>query len=527
MIKDLFKLAQGREPWPWQLSGVEEIIANYERGKSVCLQSPTGGGKSKMMWALTNWATQNRMRAGILTNRNSLCTQLSKDMSEAGIDHGMVASQHRKKFDLSKAVQLMMVQSEIAQSKRRAPAQLDVLLVDEAHMFQSGKFRELVQYHKDNGAYVVQVSATPVGLFKTCSDIIIAGTNSELREHGAHVPCLVRAPSEIDCDKVKRTATGEFIIGDKTRTIWNQQIVGHVYDEWREVNPRQEPSIIFGPDCPSALWLAKEFENRGVRVAYVDSSCVYWDGQERRDPKGELREMIFDMVRNGEIPALFNRFVCREGLDFPNLRHVSLATPIGSLKSYVQTVGRLLRYSKETPDVVHLSDHGGNWRRHGSPNADRDWEVLFRITEQELYKKQKADEDNPDSENYKQTTCPECKRVRENGPRCPDPPFGCGHECTTRQKFVIQADGSLKTVTEKKLESKEAIRKRQSQRNWDSLFWPQRKGHARGLTFWSLRQIYNRRVGCFPPDNLKHMPKDWEKHGGEKILTCDKEHLRW
>lgn len=520
LTKDLFSV----NPWPWQERGVEETISLYDRVESVCLHSPTGGGKSKMMWAIVKWASSMNLRVGVLTNRNSLCRQLHADMEKAGIDHGVVASKMKQCFDLSKPVQLIMVQSELAQVKRRSRTHVDILIVDEAHLFQGGACADLIRQHKESGTYVIQVTATPVGLYRTCDDLIVAGTNSELREHGAHVPCLVKAPSEFDCEHVKRTVTGEFVVGDMVRKIWNQQIVGHVYDHWIQVNPKMEPTICFGPDCPSSLWLAKEFENRGVRVAYVEAKKVYWDGEERSDSDGKLREMIFGLVREGEIPILFNRFVCREGLDFPNLRHAILATPIGSLKSFVQTVGRLLRYSEQTPDLVHLTDHGGNCRRHGSPNADRDWARLFKMTEQEVYREQKKADRKKKSEDIP-ITCPRCKTVRASGNRCPDPPFGCGHESKVRQRFVMQTDGTLKTINESEMKPKKFQEVQPSQKLWDRLYWSQVKSNG-NLTFEQLSILFNRQTGMYPPSDLKRMPIQYGDEKKNRVAGYPLEKLR-
>lgn len=516
MVKQYFSV----DPWPWQERGVENIISLYRKTNSICLQSPTGGGKSKCMWALTRWGTSINKRVGILTNRNSLCKQLHRDMNEAGISHGIVASKMKGHFRPDRNVQLMMVQSEVAASKKRPRVEVDLLIVDEAHMFQTGTAAELIQWHKENGAMVVQVSATPIGLSRTCDEIVIAGTNSELRQHGAHVPCLVRAPCEFDCSDVKRTATGEFKVGDVMRRVWNQQIVGHVFDDWKNSNPSMESTIVFGPDCASSLWLAKEFEKRGVPVAHVEASNVYWDGAEHKDPDGKKREMIFDLVRCGEIPVLFNRFVCREGLDFPNLKHAILATPIGSLKSFIQTVGRVLRYSKQTPDSVLLTDHGGNCYRHGSPNADRDWEQLFRMTEEEVYKEQKKKEADAKLEDTP-IICPKCKQLRAGGAKCPNPPHGCGHECESRQRFIIQSDGQLKPVSDKQITKKPAKPRDSCQAAWDNLYWSQKKGGG-NLTFSQLRHLFMRQKGFYPPDTLLNMPKDWSVCGKSKVKETDR-----
>jgi len=132
-----------------------------------------------------------------------------------------------------------------------------------------------------------------------------------------------------------------------------------------------------------------------------------------------------------------NRFVLREGIDWPHIHHGIFATIFGSLTSYLQAGGRLLRAHPSMENVV-VQDHGGNWWRHGSLNSDQQWDLEFddRIVSgmRENRLRQKQDQEP--------IVCPKCHACRLSGPKCWD----CGYQHATKSRVVLQRDGSLREM---------------------------------------------------------------------------------
>src|SRR5690606_4379537 len=159
-------------------------------------------------------------------------------------------------------------------------------------------------------------------------------------------------------------------VGDVMKTVWPQAIVGNIIEEWTKANLGQRQTLVFAPCVKSSIGLAMAFTARGYSAAHIDGMNVWYDGEERRDPTGQYRNEIMDMWDAGEIKVLSNRFVLREGIDRPSIYHLILACPVGSLKTYLQMVGRVIRWSPETADRVLITDHGGSCLKFGSPNMD-------------------------------------------------------------------------------------------------------------------------------------------------------------
>jgi len=511
-IRSLFD----RDPWEHQLKGVSETIERMQRVEEpIVLTSPTGGGKTAMMIALIRWADENRWPVVLYTNRNLLLEQTMGELDRAVIDYGVRAAEYRERLALLRDVQLCSIQTEMSQVYRKEARQLHVAklaIFDEAHLMKTGGAERIINDHLLSGAKVVGVTATPLSLSHLYKHLIIAGRNSELRKCGALVPAYLYAPDELDCSQIKRTVTGEFNLAEVRKKVWTQAIIARVYDKWKHYNPDARPAIGFGPGVEESIWLAKQFHQRGIRAAHIDGNDLWVDGEYYKSDREARRQVVAEWAV-GDIPICWNRFVLREGLDFPWLHHLILATPIGSLLSYIQTVGRVLRRSEETPDSVIVTDHGGNYWRHGSPNADQDWAATFNmptrvVTDIRLEKMREKKDENPEP-----ITCPKCGLVRRAGKQCPNPPLGCGFEHHKRLRMVLQRDGELKEVTGEILRPRRRAQWDNTQRLWDSMYFPSSRSKSRhASTFKQLEARFFLDHHYYPPRTLKNMPKretDW------------------
>ena len=95
--------------WPHQERGLREVAALIRgRAKRICVVSPTGGGKSRMMRTMI----EAEKSSVLYTNRKMLFNQLCGGLDDAGINYGKRASGHE-----SAAVwdtQICMLQTESA-----------------------------------------------------------------------------------------------------------------------------------------------------------------------------------------------------------------------------------------------------------------------------------------------------------------------------------------------------------------------------------------------------------------------------
>lgn len=486
--------------WPHQESGLRELFAALESGEQrICLTSPTGGGKSRMLEETIRWATERDWRTSLYTNRTMLLDQIADTLRNAGINFGIRASGHDQAFSLP--VQLSMIQTEEERVYKQAVWHLhnaDLVLIDECHN-QGGDIAQKII--KDHACRVVGVTATPLEIGHIYTKLIVAGHNSDLRKCGAHVPCYTFGPDEPDTWSLKRQATGEFKEGDIVKVIMTPTIFGRVLEHYERYNPEHKPTILFAPGVKESIWFAERFEEAGIRAAHIDGKKIYLDGELFPNSQ-ELRDRIRRESEDGSIKVICNRFVMREGIDFPWLAHCIFATVFGAPTSFLQAGGRLLR-SYPGLDRVTLQDHGGNWWRHGSLNADRDWDLsqtnrsVAEAREQRIREKREPEP----------ILCVKCGAVRMHGPRCAT----CGHESTKKSRPVIQKDGTLKMMHGDILKPRKVKTEPDTQKKWESIFWRARKS-KNGMTFAQAEGLFYREFNYWPPPNLGLMPRD----GGDK-----------
>jgi superfamily II DNA or RNA helicase len=510
--------------WPHQIYGVQEVRRLMAAGqRRICLCSPTGGGKSKMMVQLAEDALRDGKRVLQLASRKWLLDQLYKGLTNDGFDVRQMRSGIKdigpRNYTLASIPTL---------AARDLMPEADVILVDEAHMNKADRAADLLNRYHDNGGTIIGVTATPLEISHLYDNLILAGSRSDLRKCGALVPALVYSCGEMDTEDIKRTATGEFNLGEIRKKIWTQAIYARVIEEHVRVNPELRPAILFAPGVEESIWFVDQYAKRGIRAAHIDGEDVYCDGV-RTTSNQERRDDILDQLRAGDIKVVCNRFVMREGLDIPELFHLILATPVGSILSHTQIVGRVLRNHSSLPTrdfgdgklrpYCVITDHGGNWWRHPSPNADMEdiWRQYYRcgsakeVTDERMDALRNGEESQGDpltkEVGYE---CPACHAVQDfprNG-NC----YSCGFDMKgKRRRTVIQRDGSLQEVTTLPVKRARKANLPDVAAAFERAYWAAKRKNAsfRQAAAWiqtgHMRGFEHLR-GCQIPKNLPFMP---------------------
>lgn len=495
--------ATTQQLWPHQAAGIAEVIEAIQAGEQlICLTSPTGGGKSLMMCELIQWACDNNMPVVLYTHRKMLFDQTAGVLDRAHIEFGRRASGHRPA--LLRDVQLAMIQSEasaVGKGKRDLHA-ARLVLIDEAHVNAAGTCESFIKRHVEAGAAVVGVTATPLDIGHIYTRLIVAGCNSSLRECGALVRAVQYGPDEPDLSKIKQIKIGEDLTEAQNRkAIMRPGIFSRVYENWKQLNPEARPALLFGPDVAGSLYFAEQFHAKGVSAAHIDGEKTWIDGHAYLADQ-EARDDVRRMSEAGDLRVVCNRFVMREGIDWPHIYHGIFATVFGSLASFLQSGGRILR-AHHSLDHVVIQDHGGNWWRHGSLNADRQWELnqsAYVTTGMRLDAMREKKEPEP-------IVCPKCHAIRLSGPLCGQ----CGHSSHGRSRMVVQSDGSLRKYEGEILKPRKTALRHDTLTKWKRCYM-RAKNSKKGMTFKQAEGLFFYEEHYWPPHDLPFMPTssvDW------------------
>jgi len=448
----------------------------------------------------------------VYTDRIMLRMQLSKGLTDIGLDHGIRASGVRPA--LLRQIQLCMLQTEGSRSLDNGNREVhpaDLVIIDEAHKMAAGTMTALDEEHLRLKPERIKLgfTATPLDIGHFYDELIVAGTNSELRDCGALLPAYHYAPDEPDTKWIGKVAVdgGECGIVNSKRTEYAHRVFGRVLEHIPIYNPELKPMLLFAPGVAQSKWFAQELSRHDIPSAHIAGDGIWVDGEEL-DATDDNRAMILERHEAGEIKCICNRFVMREGIDAPWIYHGIFATVFGSLTSYIQAGGRLLR-NHPSMDRVVIQDHGGCWWRHGSLNANREWDLGYddRIV-QGLRKHRLQEKKDPEP-----IVCPKCNAVRLWGKKCPE----CGHQHVGKVRSVLQKDGSLREMRGDIYRKPRRLeRTQQIEKQWVSRVWAIRKSKkdtVKGMTFSQIEANFAREHHWqYPPRTLPQMPlepADW------------------
>jgi DNA repair protein RadD len=490
--------------WPHQQAGIDGTLDAVARGvRRICLTSPTGGGKTRMMTELVRHYARVGRRAVIYTNRIMLLEQMIRTFFEADIDFGVRAAGHP--LEPEHLVQLSSIATEGSRVVRLGTWTVhdaDLVLVDECHLHTGEQAQTIFSAHLVGNplATLVGITATPIGLDGYYDELVVAGTTSELRECGALVRAVHYGPDEPHPAALARFQPGEEVSEKGNRSaIFTAGVFGRVLDWYEKLNPERKPAILFAPGVPESLWFAQEFQKAGVTAAHIDGDDV-WAGGKLVESSREARGEVIEGSKDGRIKVLCNYFVLREGIDCPWLAHGIFATAFGSLQSYLQSGGRLLR-AYPGLDHVTIQDHGGNWWRHGSLNEDREWHLEHNsLMIAGLRMNRLRDKKLPEP-----MRCPVCGMIC-GGPKCQ-----CGYSAPPRlprTRPVVQSDGTLVNLTGPLVRPRTVEHRQDTVAKWTQCYY-QARNSERGMTFRQAVGNFYQKHGYFPdPAKLPFMPTD-------------------
>ncbi len=443
-------------PWPHQEYGVAKTLEAASNGfRRIVLTSPTGGGKTRMMHMLTEATLDRGKCVSIYTNRKMLMDQLIRSFEATGHFYGVRAAGHTE--DDIWPLQLSSIQTEWKRRNLRDLHPAELVLVDEGHLYSNPTGKAVLDRHLKLGGYYVLITATPLGLGDMADIMIQAGTTSSLIACKALLPVQHFGPDEPDLRAFRGIREGKDLTEQQQKKAMEAPgLFGRVLEWYGRTNPDRRPSILFAAGVEESIGFAQDFTAAGIRAAHIDGEDIWLDGEFHKSSR-KMREQVLEASKDGSVKIICNRFVMREGIDCPWLTHGIFATVFGSVQSYLQSGGRLMRW---TPGVefVTIQDHGGNWWRHGSLNDDREWrltdtnESIAGLRNDAIRNKWCRRCGQPSlgkriCENCKTLldlepkACPLCAKIML-GRRC-----SCGYVGDKKARKVVQSDGKLIELT--------------------------------------------------------------------------------
>lgn len=420
------------------LTAEAEILRLYQRGmlteaaqairrfRRLCLQAPTGSGKTVVIGALVAAAIAAGLRVLILATRTRLVRQLHERMDTYGIEHGILAASMPGYVNWSKPAQVSSVDTLYRRcfvSKRMPLPIADVVVFDEAHLALGASRQKILNAYPN--AWIFGFTATPAKtsgapLREQFDHLILGPSVTDLIAGGNLVkPRVFNQPlvSAKELKAVRKDAkSGDFVTGEISAVMSRPKLIGDVVQNWLRI-ANGKRTLVFACDKAHGQDLVTEYRRAGV-------SCEQLTDNDDED----TREEVIARLEHRITQVVVNCFLLSYGIDIPAVECVVLARPTRSIVLYLQAVGRGMRPSPGK-DVCLVIDHGRVVEALGPPAYDRDWSLndanANKSTADKFAKERKSADE-------KARHCAECAcewLVSEEGNDCPH----CGW------KFVVKA----------------------------------------------------------------------------------------
>lgn len=298
--------------WGPQIRGIKDVLSGWSRGKSICLQGPTGSGKTTQASVLFQWAASQGLRGIFYVNRRLLVQQTVDRFRKDGLECAVRAAGMEHEFDLFAPFQVASADTERARCFKKEVwpfHDAQVVIIDEMHLQRTDTMKALIRHYKSKGAMIVGLTATPIGLSEWFDELVVSGTLQEYRDCGAIVHADVYSIGMPDMRKVKRNHSGEFVMDGEKKRVYTQSIVEDVFKMWAKHNPDARPTMLFAPGVAESVWMTEQFVSKGIPWAHVDATdCVVDGGRRKLDIPTWIE--IQDRVKSGSIKGISNRFKC-------------------------------------------------------------------------------------------------------------------------------------------------------------------------------------------------------------------------
>lgn len=331
---------------PYQRDAVARVQDAFREGaRAVCLQLPTGAGKTHLAArGVIAPAVARGRRVIFLADLEEILLDTVARLRGLGIPCAPILAGRAE--DPSAPVQVASQQtltSWLARGSHEIPP-ADRVILDECHGAPARTTRELLALLRSRGALLLGLTGTPArgdGLPLDEFDTLICGPQPrELVREGALVPCEVLAPP----------AMQDALAMDPVEAV---RALGH-----------GRRAVIFVPNAAEARRIADALTAHGDACeAVLDST----PSDERRGVRARLA--------SGQTRHVVTCRALVKGFDAPVL-DCAVLTSQGSITSYLQSIGRVLRPCPEAGkrDALVIDLRGAVYV-HGLPLDDRTWSL--------------------------------------------------------------------------------------------------------------------------------------------------------
>lgn len=413
---------------------------------SVILRAPCRFGKTVVAAYMIDKIAKSGQRVIFGVHRRELARQASNTLMQFDIPHSFIMG--GMDYDPS-----LLVHVATAGSLMRNPelAHGKWAVIDEAHLWSSGKMAEIVDALLASGAKIILLTATPArGDGKPLSriaDAIVHGPKErDLIAAGRLAKYIPVAPVRPDLSKVP-VSGGEYSKKAIDAIMSDRFVVAEAVRYWKKFADGLR-TISFAPSRKRGREYAAEFSHNGIPSEFIDG-----------ETHDDQRVNIINAFADGRVMNLFNCQIAQEGWDLSAqvgrpvpIQAVGLYSPSRSLPKAVQMMMRPMTSQDGTAVIL---DHAGimvnsnGTINHGFPDDDREWSLTGSVAA------------TKDEKTIPTSTCGSCFAVFRHRPSCPY----CGHERDQEGRHLEEVAMEMAALDPEKIREAQEIARKNARRS--------------------------------------------------------------
>lgn len=443
-----------------QQRALDMLRRDWKQYNSFMVYSPTGSGKTGLSAFITDGFVSRGMRVLMTCPYTVLVTQTAKRFIQYGLPEDEISYVWRDhpNYDPERKIQIASADTLI---RRDFPENIDLLIVDEAHLRRK-KMLEVIKYlTTETHVKVIGLSGTPFAPFlgKYYQRLIKPTTIKELMDTGVLCGYEFFAPTKPDLSGVKVTRSDEFGSDYKedevAEIMCGADLVGDIVSNWLS-HGEDRPTVAFCVNVNHANYVTLQFNKAGVNAEVMTAQTPH-----------DERQMMIHRFEQGATKIIVSVGTLIAGFD-SDVRCIIYARPTKSEIRWLQIIGRGLRTAKGK-DKCLVFDHSGSVHRLGYPDSI-EYDTL--PSKNDGMKTAVSERENEQREKLPKE-CSQCHYMKPAGVyQCPK----CGHKPLAGEDVDTDASRGLKQISGKK----KVVTKQQKQSWWSQIKFYQRQRAAQG-----------------------------------------------
>ncbi|UBM42330.1 DEAD/DEAH box helicase [Hafnia paralvei] len=443
-----------------QQRALDMLRRDWKQYNSFMVYSPTGSGKTGLSAFITDGFVSRGMRVLMTCPYTVLVTQTAKRFIQYGLPEDEISYVWRDhpNYDPERKIQIASADTLI---RRDFPENIDLLIVDEAHLRRK-KMLEVIKYlTTETHVKVIGLSGTPFAPFlgKYYQRLIKPTTIKELMDTGVLCGYEFFAPTKPDLSGVKVTRSdefgGDYKEDEVAEIMCGADLVGDIVSNWLS-HGEDRPTVAFCVNVNHANYVTLQFNKAGVNAEVMTAQTPH-----------DERQMMIHRFEQGATKIIVSVGTLIAGFD-SDVRCIIYARPTKSEIRWLQIIGRGLRTAKGK-DKCLVFDHSGSVHRLGYPDSieydtlpSKNDGMKTAVSERENEKREKLPKE-----------CSQCHYMKPAGVyQCPK----CGHKPLAGEDVDTDASRGLKQISGKK----KVVTKQQKQSWWSQIKFYQRQRAAQG-----------------------------------------------